>query len=140
MCLDSISTTATKGILSENVSLYLTGLPKGNKGRHCTDPWPTESKICLLLLQTITMSCRHVCSCLQASADMFVLVCPLDSHHLTGVALRPASSMVLFLITLQIQKKSCRRIKSWRSFALRNNSICLMYTQRKYGVFRFIIM
>ena len=50
-----------------------------NKGRHGTDPWPTKSLICLLLIQTLTMSFRHVCSCQQASTDVFVLVCSLDA-------------------------------------------------------------
>ena len=33
-------------------------------------------------MQTVTMSGRHVCSCLQASADMFVLVCSVYASHL----------------------------------------------------------
>ena len=42
-------------------------------------PWPTESLICLLLIQTLSMSFRHVFSCQQASTDLFVLACLLDA-------------------------------------------------------------
>ena len=66
---------ATKSCIQPNFQNMLIKAPN-NKGQHGIDPWPTESYICLLLLQTTTMYCRHGCFCL-----VLVQICLFLSVH-----------------------------------------------------------
>ena len=55
---------------------------KSKKGRHRAKPWLTKSLTCLLLIQTVTLSFRHVCSCFSQCRHicycLFVSLMPLQ--------------------------------------------------------------